>query len=399
MLSFTRHSARESPSGLSKRRYSDGHVEDGHDADFDSADSFGEWSGTESDGVEADDPWDDSWDPREHAADDGDVYMEDGEEDEDEDDDDDDDNQRSGDSAINPRGREGLGRRSGTSAKRGSVPYTTPRGPRSQPWYPSSPGLDHDDDAFDFDDDEDEGLADDYNLDDDDEDDDSDASDGVKVPRAMRSRQGYEPLDLDDLGYDDWSDDGYEPPSTGRSSRRPSRGSGWTGSPSAGPGRHRSARAMRPAKRAGPGAMVRYQRRRPVRQGFGLPLPAVDTAALSRALRRRMDTAREAVGQAGSLAATTTKKLQREVSEPDWCLSLGRGRRGQLGVLLVCVGVVAGRDETAHAVWSVGQGHETGVLFGAGGDPLPMGNERSTALGSSRLPGPCCGDSLPRKHG
>lgn len=60
-------------------------------------------------------------------------------------------------------------------------------------------------------------------------------------------------------------------------------------------------------------AVERYQRGRPASGGFALRMPAVNSAAIATALKRQMGTAREAMGQAGTLAASTSKKLKREV--------------------------------------------------------------------------------------
>lgn len=123
-----------------------------------------------------------------------------------------------------------------------------------------------------------------------------------------------------------WSDEGHSdaswdaadsPASRGRRGRRP-KPSAWTGDDG---GSNKSSRASRSGRRGGrpgrasQGSVVSYQRGRPAggSRGFGARMPAVSGAAIAATLRRQMGTAREAVGQAGSLAASTSKKLKREV--------------------------------------------------------------------------------------
>lgn len=94
------------------------------------------------------------------------------------------------------------------------------------------------------------------------------------------------------------------------------RPSAWTGNA---PGRRSaSGRSVRGAKRGGRGAVARYERGPATRRTFGISVPVMNTGAMAQALKRQMGTAREAVGQAGSLAASTTKKLKREVCKAFW---------------------------------------------------------------------------------
>eukprot|EP00903_Cladosiphon_okamuranus_P009126 g8719.t1 len=132
----------------------------------------------------------------------------------------------------------------------------------------------------------------------------------------------------DDMEGDSWDDDRDAPASPtsrrtragGAPSRRP-RPSAWTGDgdrttgrwPSGGGDRGRS-RSRSGAR--GSSAVARYQRGRqpaPATRGLAVRMPAVSGAAIASALRRQMGTAREAVEQAGSIAASTSKKLKREV--------------------------------------------------------------------------------------
>eukprot|EP00752_Nemacystus_decipiens_P005227 g4744.t2 len=121
-----------------------------------------------------------------------------------------------------------------------------------------------------------------------------DISDATVAPRSRRSRTAG-----------------------GAPSRRP-RPSAWTGdgratgrrSSGGGRGRGRSGGAR------GSSAVARYRRGgrpAPATRGFAVRMPAVSGAAIASALRRQMGTAREAVEQAGSIAASTSKKLKREV--------------------------------------------------------------------------------------
>lgn len=134
--------------------------------------------------------------------------------------------------------------------------------------------------------------------------------------------------DGENMGGDSWDDDGSDTPAAPKSSRRsraggaaPSRRprpSAWTGDGSRTTGRRSS----------GSSAVARYQRGRrpaPTTRGFAVRMPAVSGAAIASALRRQMGTAREAVGQAGSIAASTSKKLKREVRARGICGTAGRG--------------------------------------------------------------------------
>ncbi|CAM9105357.1 unnamed protein product, partial [Pylaiella littoralis] len=138
------------------------------------------------------------------------------------------------------------------------------------------------------------------------------------------------------VGGDSWDeDDGHDdtPPTpksrTNRGaggtsappSRRP-RPSAWTGDGGSSGRRRPSGRSVPPRGRSGArerSEVARYDqrgRRRaapPSTRGFAVRMPAVSGAALASALRRQIGTAKEAVGQAGSLAASTSKKLKREV--------------------------------------------------------------------------------------
>ncbi|CBJ25752.1 weakly similar Glutamic acid-rich protein precursor [Ectocarpus siliculosus] len=110
---------------------------------------------------------------------------------------------------------------------------------------------------------------------------------------------------------DNYDDDDVLASPKGRNSRAPSRRqprpSAWTGDGAGGSGRRRS----------GARGSSRYQRGRrpaaPTTRGFAVRMPAVSGAAIASALRQKMGTAAEAVGQAGSLAASTSQKLKREV--------------------------------------------------------------------------------------
>lgn len=115
---------------------------------------------------------------------------------------------------------------------------------------------------------------------------------------------------------DPW-DDRYATESRGHrrgggSGSRRSRPSAWTGN-----ARSRSFRdgrtGGRERSRDAPGTMTRYRRGPVARRAFGVQIPALDSAALAAMLRRQMGTARAAVGQASTVAASTTKKLKREV--------------------------------------------------------------------------------------
>lgn len=156
----------------------------------------------------------------------------------------------------------------------------------------------------------------------------------VGADTGRRTRQpSADDLDYDSGSYDDysqgeqedgfWSSEGGNEDSwedrddddvlaspKGRNSRAPSRrqprASAWTGD-GGGSGRRRS----------GARGSSRYQRGRraaaPSTRGFAVRMPAVSGAAIASALRQKMGTAAEAVGQAGSIAASTSQKLKREV--------------------------------------------------------------------------------------
>ena len=141
--------------------------------------------------------------------------------------------------------------------------------------------------------------------------------------RGGRSSGGSSDEDLD---LDSWDTHSSAPPrrSTAQQQRR-QRASAWTGDDSSSGsggsrGRGRSDRwrsngrgAQERRGRARDTAVERYQRGKAAGGGFALRMPAVSSAAIATALRRQMGTAREAVGQAGTLAASTSKKLTREV--------------------------------------------------------------------------------------
>lgn len=128
---------------------------------------------------------------------------------------------------------------------------------------------------------------------------------------------GYSEEDYDDDGnnenyddedaYDDEDDDDYGVPN-----RRGVRPSPWTGhdtSVTASGTRRRST-----GRGSSRGSVVRYQReRRATNRGFNVKIPALSGAAIASVLRRQMGSAREAVGQAGTLATSTSKRLKREV--------------------------------------------------------------------------------------
>lgn len=144
---------------------------------------------------------------------------------------------------------------------------------------------------------------------------------------------GYDDDDDDDMGGDSWDEEGDDTPPTsprGRTSRgtsgmrappsRRPRPSAWTGDGGSSGRRRPSGRGVPPRGRSGArgssSAVARYDqrgRRRAAPGGFAVRMPAVNGVALASALRRQMGTAKEAVGQAGSLAASTSKKLKREV--------------------------------------------------------------------------------------
>ncbi|CAM9896488.1 unnamed protein product [Ectocarpus sp. 4 AP-2014] len=115
----------------------------------------------------------------------------------------------------------------------------------------------------------------------------------------------------EDPWEDSYDDDDVLASPKGRNSRAPSRRkprpSAWTGDGADGSGRRRS----------GARGSSRYQRGRraaaPTTRGFAVRMPAVSGAAIASALRQKMGSAAEAVGQAGSLAASTSQKLKREV--------------------------------------------------------------------------------------
>lgn len=157
-------------------------------------------------------------------------------------------------------------------------------------------------------------------------------------PRHTRSSSSYSVEDSYDNDTDDstpslsedstaWSadsrddedpwDGGYAAESRGHrrgggsGSRRP-RPSAWTGDA--------RSRSFRDGRRGGrgrsrgvTGTMTRYRQGPAARRAFGVQIPALDSAALAATLRRQIGTARAAVGQAGTVAASTTKKLKREV--------------------------------------------------------------------------------------
>lgn len=131
----------------------------------------------------------------------------------------------------------------------------------------------------------------------------------------------------DDMGGDSWDDDSDAPVAlrsrktrAGGALSRRLRPSAWTGDSGRTTGR-RSSGGDRGRDRGrsgarGSSAVARYQRsRRPAlaTRGFAVRMPAVSGAAIASALRRQMGTARDAVEQAGSIAASTSKKLKREV--------------------------------------------------------------------------------------
>lgn len=151
----------------------------------------------------------------------------------------------------------------------------------------------------------------DFDLDGDEESDDG-------IGRSSGDRGSYqEPLWSDD-GEDSWDADvaSMGKSVSGRGEQRP-RPSAWTGDGGvSGSRRGRSSGRGSPLGRAGPrGSMGRYQRGRPTKQGFAVRMPTVNGAAIASALRRQMGTARDAVGTAGTLAASTSKKLKREVGQ------------------------------------------------------------------------------------
>lgn len=191
---------------------------------------------------------------------------------------------------------------------------------------------DGEDDWDSYGDDEDEEAAGDATLSEDSS--DLDYRDGGGGSGSF-SREDEEDFWSDDDGFggggrgDSWDEDGGSAPEAAKSrqrraggppsSRRP-RPSAWTGDD-----RIAGRRRRQPGRSgAGGGSSVvsRYQRGRPApaTRGFAVRMPAVNGAALASALRRQMGTAREAVGQAGSLAASTSKRLKREV--------VGEGSRG-----------------------------------------------------------------------
>lgn len=168
---------------------------------------------------------------------------------------------------------------------------SAPRGinERPQAQLPSSKDY-----IYDNDDDEYE-----YNSDQDDEFD----------PMLEESEDTAWSADSNDDAQDSW--DGHAPESHG--GRRPARSSpprpsAWTGD-----SKVRSSSGRRGGRGGGRGTVARFHRGAAARRAFGVQIPALDSVAIVSALRRQMGTAREAVGQAGSLAASTTKKLKREV--------------------------------------------------------------------------------------
>ncbi|CAM9159193.1 unnamed protein product, partial [Laminaria digitata] len=110
----------------------------------------------------------------------------------------------------------------------------------------------------------------------------------------------------EDLDLDSWDSRSSAPPrrSSAKQQQRRPRASAWTGDDGSSGGGAQERRGR---------AVERYQRGRPASGGFALRMPAVNSAAIATALRRQMGTAREAVEQAGTLAASTSKKLTREV--------------------------------------------------------------------------------------
>ncbi|CAM9715790.1 unnamed protein product [Ascophyllum nodosum] len=95
------------------------------------------------------------------------------------------------------------------------------------------------------------------------------------------------------------------------------RPSAWTGNdvPSGDRRRSRGRAGVPPRRGSSRGSVTRYQRgRKPAtRRGFSVRMPAVSGVAIASALRRQIGAARGAVAQAGSLAASTSKRLKREV--------------------------------------------------------------------------------------
>lgn len=133
-------------------------------------------------------------------------------------------------------------------------------------------------------------------------------------PKSQRSRDLSSADDTWSEGSNDGEGSWNELAPESRSSRgakRP-RPSAWTGdSPPP-----RSSRRQKDRKfgGGGRGTVTRYQRRPPARPAFGIQMPAFNTAAIASAFKRQMGTAVEAMGHAGSVAATTTKRLKREAS-------------------------------------------------------------------------------------
>ena len=158
--------------------------------------------------------------------------------------------------------------------------------------------------------DEEEGIEDD--LDDDDLD-----ADFWEEPTLSRS-DGEEEDDFDESDdYDEYEHEyglGVPPRGDGPQVMRPS---AWTGNdvPSGDRRRSRGRAGVPPRRGSSRGSVTRYQRgRKPAtRRGFSVRMPAVSGVAIASALRRQIGAARGAVAQAGSLAASTSKRLKREV--------------------------------------------------------------------------------------
>lgn len=204
-----------------------------------------------------------------------------------------------------------------------------------------------------------------YDEDDDLFDEDESGYPAVGTDAGRRARQpssddlGYDTGSYDDYSQGEQEDDGFWSSEggnehswedndddddvlaspKGRNNRAPSRRqprpSAWTVDGAGSSGRRRS----------GARGSSRYQRGRraaaPTTRGFAVRMPAVSGAAIASALRQKMGTAAEAVGQAGSLAASTSQKLKREVSvrRPRVGVCIGGGRCLR-SVLLLCWHVV-----------------------------------------------------------